>query len=79
MYPIIDIIKMMHSVRRRKILDIMIQFYNQYNFATVKASKYMYFKYETEVHEFLFFLTQKQKTTTSQQAHYVCSSHVVHF
>lgn len=52
---------MMHSVRRRKILDIMIQFYNQieYNFATVKASKYMYFKYETEVHEFLFFLTQK--------------------
>lgn len=59
MYPIIDIIKMMHSVRRRKILDIMIQFYNQYNFATVKASKYMYFKYETEVHEFLFFLTQK--------------------
>lgn len=56
MYPIIDIIKMMHSVRRRKILDIMIQFYNQYNFATVKASKYMYF---TEVHEFLFFLTQK--------------------
>lgn len=75
MYPIIDIIKMMHSVRR-KVLDIMIQFYNQYNFATVKASKYMYFKYETEV---LFFLTQKQKTTTSQQAHYVCSSHVVHF
>lgn len=59
MYPIIDIIKMMHSVRRRKILDIMIQFYNQYNFTTVKASKYMYFKYETEVHEFLFFLTQK--------------------
>lgn len=58
MYPIIDIIKMMHSVRR-KVLDIMIQFYNQYNFATVKASKYMYFKYETEVHEFLFFLTQK--------------------
>lgn len=58
MYPIIDIIRMMHSVRRRKILDIMIQFYNQieYNFATVKASKYMYF---TEVHEFLFFLTQK--------------------
>lgn len=59
MYPIIDIIKMMHSVRRRKVLDIMIQFYNQYNFATVKASKYMYFKYETEVHKFLFFLTQK--------------------
>lgn len=59
MYPIIDIIKMMHSVRRRKILDKMIQFYNQYNFATVKASKYMNFKYETEVHEFLFFLTQK--------------------
>lgn len=59
MYPIIDIIKMMHSVRRRKVLDIKIQFYNQYNFATVKASKYMYFKYETEVHKFLFFLTQK--------------------
>lgn len=58
MYPIIDIIKMMHSVRR-KVLDIMIKFYNQYNFATVKASKYMYFKYETEVHKFLFFLTQK--------------------